>query len=134
MRGSRALLLSGILGLSLSASATTQSGRAHLLLVTVDTLRADNLSAYGAREGATPNLDELGKLGVLFEDAISVIGKTGPSFATTFTSLYPPTHGARRNSVRLRSDVPVWPRFFAAPAIRRLPSSVTGPSRTGSLD
>ena len=107
MRGSRALLLSGILGLSLSASATAQSGRAHLLLVTVDTLRADNLSAYGAREGATPNLDKLGKLGVLFEDAISVIGKTGPSFATTFTSLYPPTHGARRNSVRLRSDVPV---------------------------
>ncbi len=49
----------------------------------------------------------LASQGVLFEDTISVIGKTGPAFASLFSSLYPPTHGARRNGVRMREDVPV---------------------------
>jgi arylsulfatase A-like enzyme len=81
--------------------------RRHVLLITVDTLRADFLGCYGYRGQNTPNLDRIAAEGVLFEDTLTVIGKTGPAFASLFTSLYPPTHGARRNGVRMREDVPV---------------------------
>ncbi|HEX2463297.1 MAG TPA: sulfatase [Thermoanaerobaculia bacterium] len=87
-------------------AAATQA-RANLLLITVDTLRADFLGCYGFQGNNTPNLDRLASQGVLFEDTITVIGKTGPAFASLFSSLYPPTHGARRNGVRMREDVPV---------------------------
>lgn len=78
----------------------------HLVLVTVDTLRADAVGTYGRSDNPTPNIDSLAKNGTLFEDAESVIGKTGPSFSTSFTSLFPPTHGARRNGVPMRDDIP----------------------------
>lgn len=80
--------------------------RPNLLLLTVDTLRADHLGSYGHPGGLTPNIDRLAGRGVLFTDTTTVIGKTGPAFATVFTSLYPPSHGARRNGVRMRDDVP----------------------------
>ena len=77
-----------------------------IVLISVDTLRADALAAYGG-SSPTPHIDELAKAGVLFEDTMTTIGKTGPAFASLFSSLYPPTHGARRNGVAMRPDVPV---------------------------
>ena len=88
-----------------------------LLLVTVDTLRADAIGCYGAGT-ATPNIDGLAKEGVLFEDVLTTIGKTGPAFASLFTSLYPPTHGARRNGVKMRPDVPTLAELLAAGGYR----------------
>ncbi len=79
----------------------------HVILLSVDTLRADALGAYGGETATTPAIDALAASGTLFEDAHTTIGKTGPAFASIFTSLYPPTHGARRNAQRMRSDVPV---------------------------
>jgi len=84
----------------------------NLLLITVDTLRADFLGCYGYSQDISPNIDALAQDGVLFADALSVIGKTGPSFASLFSSLYPPSHGARRNGVRMRQDVPVLPQLL----------------------
>jgi arylsulfatase A-like enzyme len=92
--------------------------RVHLLLVTVDTLRADFLGCYGYDGRNTPTLDRLASQGVLFEDTLSVIGKTGPAFASLFSSLYPPTHGARRNGVRMRDDVPVLAEALRAAGYR----------------
>ena len=79
----------------------------HLLLVSVDTLRAGALGSYGAKDDPTPRIDDIAARGVLFEDVLTVIGKTGPSFASLFSSLYPPTHGSRRNGVPMRDDVPL---------------------------
>jgi len=79
----------------------------HFVLLSVDTLRADALGTYGAKSAKTPTIDALATAGVLFEDAQTTIGKTGPAFASMFTSLYPPTHGARRNAQRMRGDIPV---------------------------
>jgi arylsulfatase A-like enzyme len=87
--------------------AAAAEARPNLLLLTVDTLRADFLGCYGFAGKNTPNLDRLASQGLLFEDTLTVIGKTGPAFASLFSSLYPPTHGARRNGVRMRDDVPV---------------------------
>lgn len=71
----------------------TRSGpRPNVLLVTVDTLRADYLACYGHPWIQTPNLDRIARDGVLFETAISQAPRTGPSHGSIMTSLYPFDH------------------------------------------
>lgn len=71
--------------------------RPNVLLVTVDTLRADHLGCYGRSEASTPALDALARRGVRFENAHAAVPITGPSHATILTGLYPPVHGVRDN-------------------------------------
>ena len=72
-------------------------GALNLLVITLDTLRADRLGAYGFREIETPALDRLAADGVLFEQAMTSAPLTLPSHSTIFTSLFPPEHGVRDN-------------------------------------
>ena len=65
----------------------------HVFLITVDTLRADHLSLYGYPRLTSPTLDRLATTSVVFETAISQWPKTGTSFASIFTGLYPQTTG-----------------------------------------
>ncbi len=65
----------------------------NVLLVALDTLRADHLGAYGYSRNTSPNIDELAKQGVVFEQAISQAPWTAASFASLFTGLYPSVHG-----------------------------------------
>jgi arylsulfatase A-like enzyme/Flp pilus assembly protein TadD len=77
-----------------------------VLLVTIDTLRADHVGAYGAAFAATPTLDALASEGVRFETAIAASPLTLPSHASILTGLLPPRHGVRHNGVyRLPADV-----------------------------
>jgi len=69
----------------------------HLILIVVDTLRADVLGCYGG-EAATPNIDRLAAEGVRFDQARSHIPITGPSHLSLFTSLLPHQHGVRNNT------------------------------------
>ena len=71
----------------------------NLLLITIDTLRADHVGAYGAKNGATPSLDALAARGVRFEQAQTAVPLTGPSHATILTGQNPPAHGVRGNVV-----------------------------------
>ena len=71
----------------------------NLLLVTIDTLRADHVGAYGAATGATPALDALAAAGVRFDQVQTAVPLTGPSHATILTGQYPPAHGVRGNVV-----------------------------------
>src|SRR4051812_42597622 len=57
----------------------------NILLVTIDTLRADRLGSYGYSKGQTPNLDQVAKNGVLFENAVTPTPLTAPSHASIFT-------------------------------------------------
>ncbi len=66
----------------------------NLLLITLDTLRADHLSSYGYHRPTTPNLDRLAQGGVLFEYAIANASWTLPSHASLFTGRFPHEHGA----------------------------------------
>ena len=68
-----------------------------VLLVSIDTLRADRLPLYGYAAGSTPRLDELAGRGVVFEDAYSHCPLTLPAHASLFTGLLPPRHGVRDN-------------------------------------
>jgi arylsulfatase A-like enzyme len=77
-----------------------------VLLLTVDTLRADRLNAYGyARRATSPNLDALLAGGVLFEQAKAPRAATWPALGTVLTGLYPSAHGAFENGYGIADEV-----------------------------
>ncbi len=67
----------------------------NIVVVTVDTLRADHLGCYGYTKIETPSLDRLAEKGVLFEDAVCQVPITPPSHASMFTGTYPGVHQVR---------------------------------------
>jgi len=78
-----------------------------ILLVSIDTLRADHLGAYGAERAGTKTLDALAATGVRFDAAVSPAPLTLPSHASLMTALDPPGHGVRHNEVfRLPETIP----------------------------
>jgi choline-sulfatase len=80
----------------------------NLVIVTIDTLRADRLGSYGNREVATPRLDAIAAGGALFEQATVHVPLTRPSHASIFTGLLPAEHGLRDNvSPALAPEVPL---------------------------
>lgn len=68
-----------------------------LLLVTLDTTRADHLRCYGNERVETPTMDRLAEEGVIFSSASAVAPLTMPSHASILTGLYPAHHGVRTN-------------------------------------
>jgi arylsulfatase A-like enzyme len=75
------------------------------LLVTIDTLRADHLGAYGHAEARTPVLDGLASEGILFEQAMTATVLTGPSHTSILTGLLPLQHGVIENAQRVPTEV-----------------------------
>jgi arylsulfatase A-like enzyme/thioredoxin-like negative regulator of GroEL len=75
----------------------------NVLLITIDTLRADHVGAYGDRRGLTPTLDRLAHEGVRVANAYAHVPMTLPSHATIMTGLYPYHNGVRGN-VTFRLD------------------------------
>jgi arylsulfatase len=77
------------------ASATARPRGPSVLLITIDTLRADHLGAYGYARPTSPHLDALATRGLLFERALTPCPRTTQAIASIMTSLYPQTHGVR---------------------------------------
>jgi len=73
----------------------------NVLLVIVDTLRADHLSAYGYQRDTSPNIEQVARAGTLFDAAISASSWTLPSHATMMTGVYPHAHGVVRDGKQL---------------------------------
>lgn len=71
--------------------------RASIILVSIDTLRADHLPAYGYSKIPTPAIDDLARTGVLFENCYTHVPLTLPAHASLLTGLLPPDHGVRNN-------------------------------------
>jgi arylsulfatase A-like enzyme/Flp pilus assembly protein TadD len=109
---SRSSLAVSILCAALSAGACGPSGGGsaafeapppasargfNLLLITLDTTRADRLGSYGYERAATPSLDDLARRGVRVGDAVTVAPLTLPAHASLFTGVIPPRHGVRTN-------------------------------------
>jgi arylsulfatase A-like enzyme/Tfp pilus assembly protein PilF len=81
--------------------------RPNLLVITLDTTRADRLGCYGYADGQTPVLDALASSGVLCERAYTVAPLTLPAHTSLFTGLLPPETGVRRNGHgRLSGAIP----------------------------
>jgi arylsulfatase A-like enzyme len=80
---------------------TGQSATAiNVVVITLDTTRADHLSAYGLMDVTMPALDRLAREGVVFDQATSVAPLTLPAHTSLFTGLFPPTHKVRDNADR----------------------------------
>ena len=90
--------------LSVAALGCTGDGRPSVLLITIDTLRADRLGCYGCREAQTPNMDRLAAEGVMFEQVGAQVPVTLPSHATILTGLPPASHGVHDNSTFSLAD------------------------------
>ncbi len=87
----------GLVVLIAFASCSRAPARSNVLLITIDTLRADRLGAYGNESGLTPNLDRLARAGIVFENAGSAAPLTLPAHASILTGTYPLHHGIRDN-------------------------------------
>ncbi|MDG1048658.1 MAG: sulfatase [Planctomycetota bacterium] len=84
------------LGLAACGGAPAPAGAAPptVVLISLDTVRADNLSTYGGPEGATPNLDRFAARATRYLSSYSAAPWTMPSHASMFTGLFPFEHGA----------------------------------------
>lgn len=92
-----------IAAMALLASFSCQGGPASpaptgLVIITLDTTRADHLSVYGYMDVSLPHLERLASNGVVFDQATSVGALTLPAHTSLFTGLLPPAHGVRDNS------------------------------------
>ncbi len=74
----------------------------NVVLITLDTVRADHLHSYGYVKIKTPNIDALAARGVLFEKAVAQTPMTGPSHASMFTGTNPNVHNVRDNGFALQ--------------------------------
>ena len=95
--------------MSLSAAlvAGLLAGTPDVILITIDTLRADRVGAYGSKTGATPTMDAMAARGVVVEEAVVQAPQTRPSHASLLTGLLPFEHGLRDNaSPPLRRNIP----------------------------
>lgn len=81
-----------VFGLLLAACSPEPVGPVGTILISIDTLRADHLGAYGYARDTSPFLDSLAERGVVFERALAPIPSTLPSHASMLTGLYPKEH------------------------------------------
>ena len=77
----------------------------NVVLISIDTLRADHLGSYGFRPSVSPGLDALARESVLFENAYTPVPLTLPAHTSLFTGLYPNRHGIHDNGETLPPSV-----------------------------
>ena len=94
MKTSSQLMLSSLL-LMASACSPAANEKPNILLITLDTTRADRLGCYGWEGAETPNIDGLASRGTRFDFALATAGITPMSHASILTGLNPYTHGLR---------------------------------------
>jgi len=127
----RRTLLEGALGAGLAAGlsalpfqvgcARRRGERPSILLITLDTTRADRLACYNPGLRVAPSLDRLAESAVIFTRAFATSSWTLPSHGSLFTGKFPSSHGARfdpNGPIRLSSaihDKPMWQKFRVQP-------------------
>ncbi len=120
-RACQSLLSSGIV-LALTG-CSSELPAPHVVLVIVDTLRADALGCYGNPQNPTPHLDSLAAQAVRFDQAASVSGWTLPSVASLLTGAWPTVHRALGKNTRLTpitTDVPTAAELLSQRGYRTL--------------
>lgn len=92
-----------------------QSSDWNVVLVTIDTLRADRLGCYGNPRLETPHLDLLAREGIRFRNASTTVPFTLPAHSSIMTGTYPPYHGVRENvGYRLDETLPTMAELLAS--------------------
>ncbi len=90
----------------LLANPGSESKRPNVVLMIIDTLRADALSCYGQEERTSPYIDILASQGVLFDNVVAQAPHTEPSIPSILTGLYPHEHGRMLREGRHNADQP----------------------------
>ena len=85
--------------------------RSNVILIVMDTVRADHLSLYGYERNTTPNLSQFARDGIVFRNAIAPSSWTIPSHASMFTGLMPSEHGARISATVSEGNERTFPRL-----------------------
>ena len=80
-----------------SSKAPADAAGLNLLVITLDTTRADAVGLYGNPHGVTPRIDELGRSGIVFENCYTPVPLTFPAHCSLFTGRYPVGHTVRNN-------------------------------------
>ncbi|MCP3957839.1 MAG: sulfatase [bacterium] len=104
LHDARLLLLTALAGAALSCGPTTTTP-SNFLLITLDTLRADRLGAYGYPRPTSPHLDAFAARSTVFRDVTCSMPTTLPSHLTILTGLAPDQHGVMQNGVLPASDL-----------------------------
>lgn len=100
--------------ISWSFPEAAQAAYERVILVTIDTLRADHLPSYGYPRATAPFIGRLAEKGVLFENALALMPHTAPSHASILTGLPPSLHGVLQNGEVLAAEVPTLAGLFKA--------------------
>jgi arylsulfatase A-like enzyme len=103
---------------STTADGASSDQRPNIILIGVDTLRADRMSCYGYAQQTSPHMDALAADGVRYEHMIAQSSWTKPSFATIFTALYPSSHQAVYKPDRLPGAVTTLAEVLSAAGYR----------------
>ena len=90
-----------------TARAERREGPPSVVLVSLDTLRADHVGVYGYADALTPNLDAFAKEAVVFERAFSQASQTAPSHASVFTGVYPSELAGSDTDATIITDHPM---------------------------
>lgn len=94
--------------LSLSSISLAEEGNGpNIILIVLDTARADHFGCYGYKRPTTPNIDEIAKEAAVFENALSVIPLTTPAHVSVMTGVHPGRHLASRNLVVVPEHLPM---------------------------
>ena len=105
--------LATLLVLLVASCTPPADKRNRVIIISIDTLRADRLGAYGNDRPTSPNLDRFASEdAVLFSNAYSQSNWTIPSHMSLFTGLYPDTHGVLKQDARLAPEVPTIAEVF----------------------
>jgi arylsulfatase A-like enzyme len=112
-RGGGGSLCAAVLAVTAGLGCTPASRPPNVLLISIDTLRADHTSVYGYARDTTPRLRSLADEGVRVETAYSPTASTGPSHATLFTGHHPISHGVVKNGLVLPDALPTLAERFA---------------------
>jgi arylsulfatase A-like enzyme len=108
-----ALLLLGACSSEVTESGGPAARVRNAVVFTVDTLRADQLGAYGRRPSHTPHMDALGATGRLFERAYSPATLTNPSLTSLWTGLLPYQHGVKEQNAGFAKGIVTVPALVA---------------------
>ncbi len=91
---------------------TAKPNLKNVIIISVDTLRADHLGCYGYPLNTSPTIDALSRDGILFSNCYTLTPLTSPSFSTMMTALPPHKHGAKRNGLGIYKKIKTLPYYL----------------------
>ena len=110
----RRVLLFAVVGFLILAESSAAATRPSVVLITLDSTRADRMGFLGGRGALTPKLDAIAKQSVVFEQAYAQAPTTVTSHATLLSGTYPQTHHASELGTPLAAGIPWLSELFRA--------------------